>query len=294
VFEEYAANASEALTRLSQRISEVESSITSGDQSLQEKLTALDAERQGLSAELTNLESAISTQTARLDAAIASQTQAFTESQATRDKDFRDEMKTLARNNKSQTNMILEDMQEAKSQAEENLATLADLRAKTEKLAGDTTSSLLARDYGSYSKREFWSGIIAYIFGFAALVGLGWFLIDTLGSIKPNQSVSWQYVSLKLGVTITTIGAATVAFQLGYRFIQRSSTNKRVELELRAINTFLADLGDTAEVKKAKLDFVERMFGRAWEGQDSGAGDDTVNVNALSKLTDTVLKMIGR
>lgn len=54
---------------------------------------------------------------------------------------------------------------------------------------------------------------------------------------------------------------------LEHRFLHSSSTNKRLELELAALGPFLADVDedDDGTVRKAKLAFMERAFGRTWE-----------------------------
>ena len=106
--------------------------------------------------------------------------------------------------------------------------------------------------------------------------------------------MSWQYVFLKIGLSATIIGAATVSFTLGHRFLHSSSTNKRLELELAALGPFLADVDEDDEgtVRKAKLDFMERTFGRTWDAKQQAS--DTVNANAFAKMVDSVARLAGR
>ena len=85
-----------------------------------------------------------------------------------------------------------------------------------------------------------------------------------------------------------------VAFQFGTTALNRASTNKRVQLELGTIGTFLADVGDEEAVQEAKLAFVNRMFGRAWDDAKSTPPmDDNLNASALSKVADVLRRPQG-
>jgi hypothetical protein len=150
---------------------------------------------------------------------------------------------------------------------------------------------VLSRDYGSYSFREWRSGVIAYVIGFVTLLGTARFLFDTLRGVRPEDDVSRQFVSLKLGLTVTGAGAAAVAFGLGARFLHRANQNKRVELELRAIEPLLADINDADLVHRVKTEFIERSFGRAWETK--GASQmDSINVSNFERLASAIAGLL--
>lgn len=119
--------------------------------------------------------------------------------------------------------------------------------------------------------------MISYVVGFVILGLVAFFLLETVSGLAVDAHVSWQYVALKLGVTLTAAAAATVAFQFGSRLVNRSHSGKRAALELKAIGPFLADVDDEELVRRAKISFVERMFGRAWDvepGTDSKSNGD--------------------
>jgi hypothetical protein len=188
----------------------------------------------------------------------------------------------------------LSDVTNMKRRAEERLTEIDQLHRDVEKVSSKAAAAILAKDYGSYSTREWVSGVIAYVLGFAALIALGYYLLETISDVSKDESVSWQYVALKLGLTLTAIAASGVAFQFGSHALTRAATNKRVQLELGTIGTFLADVDDDAAVQQAKVDFVNRMFGRAWEEKSAATQDGTtLNVSALSTAADAFRRMQG-
>jgi hypothetical protein len=85
-----------------------------------------------------------------------------------------------------------------------------------------------------------------------------------------------------------------VAFQFGSHALTRANTNKRIELELRAIGPFLADVDDEEAVKKAKIAFMGRMFGRAWDenrSAESGAPADSLTPAMIAKIADEIVRI---
>ncbi|WP_409463260.1 hypothetical protein [Amycolatopsis sp. GA6-003] len=182
-----------------------------------------------------------------------------------------------------------------KADAEVLLLNIRQLHASVEKTSSKAAAAILAKDYGSYSTREWVSGVVAYVAGFGALLWLAVYLVNTIAAISSNFSPTWQYVALKLGLTVTAAVAAGVAFQFGSNALSRAGTNKRVQLELGTIGTFLSDVGDEDKVEKAKLDFVDRTFGRAWEPASKRdaekASDNGFNFTVpADKLVDMISK----
>lgn len=69
-------------------------------------------------------------------------------------------------------------------------------------------------------------------------------------------------------------------------------TSDRVQVELGTISTFLTDVDDDAAVQQAKVDFVNRMFGRAWEEKPASTHDrSTLNVSALDTAVDAIRRL---
>ena len=186
----------------------------------------------------------------------------------------------------------LSEVTNMRRRAKDRLNEIEILHDDVEKVSSKAAAAILAKDYGSYSTREWFSGVVAYALGFLLLVALAGYLLVTVADVSRNDEVSWQYVALKLGLTLSAVAASGVAFQFGSHALSRASTNKRVQLELGTIGTFLADVGDEEAVQSAKVDFVNRMFGRAWE-RSSHNDSETVNVSAVSKLLDVLNRSQG-
>lgn len=171
------------------------------------------------------------------------------------------------------------------------LGEMEETQQKTEKVAGGTTSAILARDFAGYAQREFWLALGSYGIGLVGFVIAGTVLFFSLGSLSVDQSATWQWVSLKIGLTVTMVGGASVFISLGNKFLRGAGTNKRVELELRAIGPFLADLHDDESARAAKVAFVDRTFGRSGADVSGGRAEDEVSVGALDKLADVVVRI---
>lgn len=231
---------------------------------------------------ITDLAAVIDSQTLAIREAATTQTTAFNAAQTERTSSF--ESWLVERNR---------DHESSEAAAQAVLRGMEALHAKTEKVAGAATSAVLARDFGSYSNREFWSAVLAFVVGILAILGAGAYLLWAMSSLGPEQNATWQWVTMKFGVTATIVGGASVAIALGNKFLRNASGNKRVELELRAIGPFLADVDDDEAARKVKLDFVDRVFGHAWETPANDADAD-INVNALTKVTESFARFAQR
>ncbi len=282
-FLEYRESVEGALTRLNSRASEIKRLLQQHAKEAKEQGTDADQRLTALKASVDQLQAKIAQDETRLDAALTNTNDSFNQAQTARDGTFSDWLEQRS----SEFETGLDDI---KSRSQQRLTEIEELHAAVEKVSGKAAAAILAKDYGTYSTREWWSGVVAYVLGFATLLGLGIYLIQTVSNVSKDEQVSWQYVALKLGLTATAIAVATVAFQFGGHALSRANSNKRVQLELGTIGSFLADVDDEAAVQKAKLDFVDRMFGRAWDQKPSPVTDGTVNVSAFGKLVDVLLK----
>lgn len=244
---------------------------------------------------LARLQIALDAQNQSIADTAARQLAEFSKQQAQQDADARARLDAI--NQESDTRLAEESSRfdEAGAKADVIVSSMRELLTKTEKLAGNTTSAVLARDYGAYSQREFGTGVTFILGGIVALAGAVVFLMMALGLIGPEQPTSWQWVTLKLSVTATAVGGASVLIAVGNRFLKNAAVNKRVELELRAIGPFLADLTDDAERQRAKIDFLDRTFGHAFDIEGATAdADDMVNVPAMTKLVTSLMALANR
>lgn len=286
VFLEYRESAEAALMQLREKNDELQAQLDAQQSESQRALSDLQTEVTALSAKITQDE-------ARLDTALTNNNEAFTSKQTEREEKFKEFVTEQGANLEKLAGKSLKKLESLAERGQETYATIDDLREGTEKVAGLASADILAGKFKEYSDQQWKWGVGANALGFVALaIGLG-VIAWTLHSVGINDEVSWQYTTLKLGVTVTIVAASAVAFRLGSLFLSRSSTSKRMELELRAIGPFFADIEDEAALMEAKKAFVERSFGRGWgdksKADKSASGEET---NALVRELVELVKAV--
>lgn len=282
VFTEYRDDATEAIQALRQANAGLREAAA-------KQKHESDAALQALKAEINDLSAKIKQDEARLDQALTTTNEAFTAKQSEREEKFRDfvaeqgrQLEGLAGEHLQTLKNLVKDSRNAYNQVDE-------LREGTEKVAGLASADILAGKFEAYSKQQWRWGVGANGLGFVALaIGL-YVIAATLSSVGSDESISWQYTTLKLGVTLTIVAASAVAFRLGAIFLSRSSTNKRMELELRAIGPFFADIDDPEAVRDAKRAFVERTFGSP---RGEVVADGQISSSDLASLVRELMEIV--
>lgn len=285
VFKAYRDDATAAIKFLREQNTELREKLEVTTQDFTTSVTALKTEISELSGKIKQDE-------ARLDQALTTNNDAFTAKQTEREEKFK---KFLIEQGEALKSLAASDLQGIRDHAEK-AQTVYDqidgLREGTEKVAGLASADILAGKFKEYSGQQWKWGVAANALGFVTLaVGLA-FIAWTLSRIGINEKVSWQYTMLKLGVTATIVAASAVAFRLGAIFLARSGTSKRLELELRAIGPFFADIDDPEALKEAKRAFVERSFGHGWGEKPADGrlteGDSSVIIKELVEVVRAV------
>lgn len=267
VFKEYREGAEDAIQALAASNAELRETETA----LRQKLSDIQGQLDALSAKITQDET-------RLDASLTSHSEAFTSKQTEREERFKEFLEEQGAALDAMAEKDLASIEKKAEQANASLAAIDALRHSTEKVAGLATADILSGEFAKHSKARWWSGIVFSIVGFLALAGGVALLVLTLRGLSPDESMTWQFAAMKLGATATIVGASAVAFRLGARFIAESSTSKRMELELRAIGPFFADVDDPAVVVDVKRAWVERAFAA---GARSSEGDQPTGQEML-------------
>lgn len=285
-FKEYRDDATSAIEYLRDQNTQLR-------ESLRTARAEFDTAIEGLKSEIANLVSKIKQDEARLDQALTANNEAFTSKQTEREERFRD---FIATQGEALETLAASDLTEIKIRLNEAQAIydqIDGLRVDTEKVAGLASADILAGKFKEYSTQQWKWGVAANLFGFLTLaIGLA-VIVRTLSHLGFEQKISWQYTALKLGVTLTIIAASAVAFRLGGMFIARSGSSKRLELELRAIGPFFADIDDPEALKEAKRAFVERSFGHGWGEKPASTqapdGDSAAMIKELLELVRIVV-----
>lgn len=298
-----AAQANKLFTEFREAADEALSALRASNVELRQQLTEQqvmhDSAVAALKTEITSLSSKITSDEARLDTALTTNNEAFTTKQTEREEKFKAFIEEQGAALKDLASQNLDAISESLAHATERYEEIDALREGTEKVAGLASADILAGKYREYSDQQWKWGVGANILGFVTLgLGIG-LVVKTLSNVTADEHITWQYTTLKLGITLTIIAASAVAFRLGGTFLSRSSANKRMELELRAIGPFFADIDDEDAVRDAKKAFVERSFGQGWSiGRQSDAGtqlssnDATTLLKEVRELVKTVTSKV--
>lgn len=289
-FNDYEKSLTAALTASATRIEELTDEAAKQNELHAAAVAEMEQRIAGLTTSVEEQAEKISAASASLDTKAASIETEAAEAQTARGEKFDEWIEARGTewvNEKAQP--IVDEMHAKNAVAKTRLTELEDLGTQIEKVAGKTGGAVLARDYGRYSTREWVTGLVTYALGIGLLVGVGIYLLLTVGDVKRDAEVSWQFITLKLGLTVTVVAASTVLFQVGRQSLRQANDNKKTELELRAIGPFLADVDDKAATRAAKIAFVERSFGRTHDNRGKN-DNDIVSVSAIESL----VKLLAR
>lgn len=285
VFTEYRDSAEDSLAKLRQTNAEL-------TEKLETQGAAADAELASLKAEIASLTATISQDETRLSTALTTNNDAFIAKQTEREEKFTSWLDQQAG---ALAHLAANDLAAAKSSREMAAAAFAEidgLRDDTKIVAGLAAGDQVARGYKGYSFRQWCAGLIAYALGFGALTLGAYAVIKTFKDIAPDDEISWQYATLKLGLTVSALAAAVVAFRLGSHLLAQAATSKRFELELKAIGPLFSKDSEQATLESVKKDLVERSFGHGW---GSGVQSrDMFDQKFIEKVADAVARVTSR
>lgn len=265
----------------------------------------------GAEASLAALESSISNDKSLMQSALSDQSEKFIDAQASRSDKFTEHQSSRAEKftkwldeQTSEFSEIaepyVEGIKESDSEAVKTLERIKSLGSQTEIAAGLTNGDILSTKFADYADQErttsFWgfgAGIVA------TCLGIAWLTYVAIASFHVQGELSWPWLALKIGLTLALGGLATVLFRYGQQSLQTSRAYKRIELELRAIGPFLSDITDVTAADTAKIAFLKRTFGKAWEGDKrkstpSQPDAESSGPSALESLTAAIAAMAER
>lgn len=261
---------------------------------LREEVERLAVQRGQIEQELSTLGTQIAAQAAMDQDAAASRSKQFESSQALRSTEFEKLVADKAKEHNAALDKNQAELAKQLTVAHSLLEAMQERKAEVEKVAGATASGVLAGEFGRYARNTFALAMVAYALGVLLIVGAGIAIFAALEAMAPATAASWQWVAMKFGVTAAAAAAGSILISLGSRLLRDATANKRLELEIRAIGPFLADVDDLDSVRKTKLDFLSRSFGRESESDHHGPGNDQVSVAAFGSIIGDVLKLVNR
>lgn len=152
------------------------------------------------------------------------------------------------------------------------------------------TGRKLAAEFNDEAQSSKWIGLIVYGLGFVALSlgALPLFFLMGEQSAEQSTDVTWQHFAIRLALGILGASAATVLIRLGGRFLASSTASKRMALELQTFGPFLANVKDKATVDAARLELIDRAFGKSYAPGEPDANSEVLPVSALSQVVEMV------
>lgn len=270
--------------------------IVEYDEQVESKRDEVNTELSGVSTKLVELSTTIEEQKSELATAIdeaGTAVQALTTKNSTAYKEWRQ-----AREADFNT-----DFDPLRAQIADKLASadaeydeLLGAKEKYTKLVSAIAADEVAAQFESEAEWGRRLGNRYYFVGFALLlvaaIPLVWLLFDQ--SKTSAGTINWTVIISRLAIGVVAGSAATVAIRLGSRLIGNANAVKRMELELRAIGPFLANVSEKQMVDGAFVDLISKAFGNTYaetgstNGKDSA--DDKVSVTAVAQLLELLDK----
>ena len=279
----YREKLDQSRAQIMERLNSALSEASKREVEIEERFERLRGELSTANDSLVAMEERIAQNEIRMDLSLNKQNETFIAGQSTREKEFREWLSNQEKSFEKLAQPHLEAIEAADEVAREDLAVIAALRTSTVDMANIAAGDILADKYGEYAKSERFASYIAYGIGAAAALGSIFIILFAFGFIQ--SELDWQRVALKFGLTAAAGGVAAVAFRFGGQAVRRSTSFKRQELELRALQPFLKDV-DGADL--AKTAFLERAFGRAWEDPGARNSDNDVNESVIKLVASVV------
>lgn len=169
------------------------------------------------------------------------------------------------------------------------------LREQVGNVVDATTSEQMSKSYSNEANREFILAGRSYSSGVILLVILAAFLWFAMQELGPSGGATWQFMSLKVGVSAALATGATILFRLGHQFLASSRQHRKMAMELVAMIPFLQGLeeDERGTLREAKLDFFRRAFGQTDRGVEESGGQDPTGVisNMAQALVDLSRKV---
>ncbi|MFS0735291.1 hypothetical protein ABC304_07650 [Microbacterium sp. 1P10UB] len=270
--------------------------IVSYDGQVESKRDEVSAELLEAQAKLATLEATIEGQKVELSAAVAEaeasvealsekNSRAYKEWRAAREAEFNEDFQPLR-------DGAAERLAAANAEYDELIGAKEKYTKLVSAIAADEVASQFETeaDWGRRVGNRF------YLLGFALLliatVPLIWLIFE--GSSVGDGAVNWTAIITRVAIGILAGSAATVAIRLGSRLINNANAIKRMELELRAIGPFLANVSEKPKVDDAFIELVGKAFGNTYAETTSTGGRESTDDKASATTLAQLLELIDR
>lgn len=264
---------------------------------LTQKLTVLESKS-------TTADQTIQNQSQRLDTAIAEHQKQFSAAQEQRSKGFSDTQKEHAtkvtqfidssKNEFTKTAKTISDehaalLKRMETDATDALKRVSEIEEKVKRIFNVVGNVSISGDYKNTAERERSAADLLRWISFGLMVLMG--VIGTITFIHSltHPEVDWKLFGFRLGTTLIIALPALYLAQESAKHRQRENTNRKLHLELAAIDAYLELLPD-AEKQKIKGGLTDKFFGKA----EIQSKDDVVTQHQLFNLVADVVKNLTK
>lgn len=264
---------------------------------LTQKLTALESKS-------TTADQTIQNQSQRLDAAIAEHQKQFSAAQEQRSKGFSETQKEQASKfahfvdaskadySKSASTFIDEHattLKKVDCDAADALKRVSEIEEKVKRIFNVVGNVSISGDYKNTAERERSAADLLRWISFGLMVLMGAIGTITFVHSLTHPEVDWKLFGFRLGTTLIIALPALYLAQESAKHRHRENANRKLHLELAAIDAYLELLPDS-EKQKIKGGLTDKFFGKA----EVQSKDDVVTQHQLFNLVADVVKNLTK
>ncbi|XAS68670.1 hypothetical protein V3C33_05070 [Micrococcaceae bacterium Sec5.7] len=279
----------EANTALRQKLAETEEASAKNQAALEGRVQDLGQTLAQAQQSLAAMQTTITSDQAVMQQALTNQAENFRAAQENRGTEFTAWLKGQGQEFVELAHPHLEAIKAAEVDSAAVLQHIQALGDQTDVAAGQTTGHILAENFKTSAKEELQSGNHAFWTGIAlSVAGVGWLVYVAIVAFWERGEFNWTWLSLKLALSLALGGVAAILIRRGQHAQATSRAYKRTELELRAIGPYLSDIEDRKVAEEAKVAFLQRTFGRAWEDHRGSTQAESLDGEHIKKALEAV------
>jgi hypothetical protein len=278
-----------ANTALKEKLVETEEASTNTQTALEGRVQELGQTLAQAQQSLIAMQTTITSDQALMQQAITNHAENFRSAQESRGTEFTTWLKSQGQEFVELAQPHLDSVKAAEEDSAGVLKRIQALGDQTDVAAGQTTGHILAENFKTSANEELKSGNQAFWAGIAlSIAGVGWLVYVAIVAFWERGEFNWTWLSLKLALSLALGGVATILIRRGQHSQETSRAYKRTELELRAIGPYLSDIKDRKVAEEAKVAFLQRTFGRAWDDHRGAAQAENLDGDYVKKALDAV------
>jgi hypothetical protein len=295
---------STSLTKLAAEVGTQLHELAGKRATLEKQVADLTNKMTALESKSTATDQTIQNQSQRLDAAIAEHQKQFSAAQEQRSKGFSDTHKEqvarfaqfveTSQNDYSKVGKSFMDahvatIKKMECDAADALKRVGETEEKVKRIFNVVGNVSISGDYKNTAERERTSADRLRIFSTLLMLLMTGIAGMTFLHSLLHPEVDWKLFGFRLGTTIIIALPALYLAQESAKHRQRENKNRKLHLELAAIDAYLELLPD-AEKQKIKGGLTDKFFGQT----DSQGKDDAISQHQLFNLVADVVKNLTK